>query len=461
MYVNGDVSFGPFVLSVAQRRLWHDGARVALKPKEAELLALLAERHPRTITKDEIIERLWRGGAASDAALTQTVYRLRRALGQYAGERDFIRTIPGIGFQFAGGSPIETRSEELDALRPSFSNYQRAVSQYRKRTEAAMLVAIRLLEEACREDPGYVPALVTLAKAYTNAGIRLFFPPQEAYRHARTALRHVFELDPAHAGAAATLGTLLLFFNNDRKAAHGAAERALLLAPQAAIAHKAATWERLSSGDFAAALTHADLAIRSGPSSQQSTALLGTVLYMMRRYTEAHACFRTARALDPLHTPSLFYDACTCAMTGDYKEARDLLNAITGTDLLPRVIAVRGYIAAKCGDATACANAIAALARVHVPTGIALSAVQLGLGDHERAAATLEAAFHTREPGLFLIAIDPMYDALRVSYPELTTMLQRTRRPMCDGCGTSISCETRDSSLLGFVETLCRACDTL
>ena len=302
-----------------------------------------------------------RRARASDAALTQTVYRLRRALGQYVSERDYIRTIPGVGFQFAGGSPIETRSDELDALRPGFSVYQHAVQQYRKHTESSILVAIRLLETVQSEDPHDVPALVTLAKAYTNAGIRLVLSPQDAYWRARRALHHVLELDPANAGAFATLSTLLLFFNGDREAAHRAAERALLLAPQAPPAHKAAIWERLSCGDLAAALTQADLAVRSGPSSRQSTALLGTVLYMARRYAEAHACFETARSLDPLDTTSLFYDACAYAVTADYDRAEALLNRMTGTDLLPRVISVRGYIAAKRGDAAAYAAAIAQL----------------------------------------------------------------------------------------------------
>ncbi|MGB6984439.1 MAG: winged helix-turn-helix domain-containing protein [Candidatus Aquilonibacter sp.] len=455
--MGNEVSFGPFTLSVAQRRLWHDGSRVALKPKEAELLVLLAERRPRTISKDEIIERLWRGAAASDAALTQTVYRLRRTLNQYASERDFIRTIPGIGFQFAGGSPIETRSDELDALRPAFSLYQRAVSQYRKRTEASILIAIRLLENVRSEDPDYVPALLVQAKAYTNAGIRLFLPPQDAYWLARRTLQRVLDRDPANADAFATLSALLLFFNGDRDAAQHAAERALLLAPQTPPAHKAAMWERLSRGDFAAALTQADLAVRSGPASQQSTALLGTVLYFARRYGDAHACFETARALDPLHTASLLYEARAYAMTGEYERADELLNAMTGTDLLARVIAARGYIAAKRGDAAASALAIAELQRARVPSDIALSLVHLARGDAASAAAALERALRTREPGLFLVAIDPMYAALHASHPELVTAIQRGRLPQCDSCAVEL--RARDTNGI-FDYSLCAQCQS-
>jgi DNA-binding winged helix-turn-helix (wHTH) protein/Tfp pilus assembly protein PilF len=454
--VGNEVAFGPFVLSVAQRRLWHAGARVALKPKEAELLALLAERHPRTISKDEIIERLWRG-AASDAALTQTVYRLRRALGQYASERDFIRTIPGIGFAFAGGSAIEARNEQLDALRPTFSLYQQAVSQYRKRTEASILIAIRLLEDVRSEDPDYIPALLMQAKAYTNAGIRLFLSPQEAYWLARRTLQRVLERDPANADAYATLSTLLLFFNGDREGAQHAAERALLLAPQTPPAHKAAIWERLSRGDFSAALTQADLAVRSGPASQQSTVLLGTVLYMTQRYADAHACFDTARSLGPANTTAVFYDACAHVMTGAYDRAEELLSAMTGTDMHARVIATRGYIAAKRGDLAASAKAIEALLAARVPSDTSRCAVHLARGEHASAAAALERAMHTREPGLFLVAIDPMYSALYATHGALLATLQRGRPAQCDHCGSEMRGRGDDDT---FDCLLCPQCQS-
>ena len=453
--MGNEVTFGPFVLSVAQRRLWHAGARVALKPKEAELLALLAERRPGTISKDEIIEHLWRGAAASDAALTQTVYRLRRVLGRYASERDFIRTIPGIGFQFAGGSPIETRNEELDALRPAFSLYQRAVSQYHKRTEASILVAIRLLDDVRSEDPDYVPALVMQAKAFTTAGIGLFLPPQDAYWLARRTLQRALDREPANADAFATLSTLLLFFNGDRETAQRAAERALLLAPHAPAAHEAAIWERLSRGDFAAALTQADLAVRSGPASQQSTVLLGTVLYLARRYADAHACFETARSLDPLPTTSLFYDACAYMMSEDYDRAEQLLNTMSGTDLFARVIAARGYLAAKRGDAAESEQALTELLGARVPSDISLGAVYLARDDHENAAAALERATRTREPGLFLVAVDPIYAPLQATHPELITTIQRGRTLQCDSCGTTLTArDTNDT----FDFSLCTQC---
>jgi tetratricopeptide (TPR) repeat protein len=178
--------------------------------------------------------------------------------------------------------------------------------------------------------------------------------------------------------------------------------------------------------------------VRSGPSSQQSTTLLGTVLYMMQRYAEAHACFKTAHRLGPFNTMAQFFDASAYVMTGAYDRAEDLLSAMTGTDMLPRVVAMRGYIAAKRGDLAASEKAIETIRAVRIPSDTALCAVHVARGEYASAVAALERAMRTREPGLFLVAIDPMYAALYASHRDLQTTLQRGRPPLCDSCGIEI-----------------------
>jgi DNA-binding winged helix-turn-helix (wHTH) protein len=438
--VSAEVAFGPFVLSVTHRRLWHQGAPVALKPKEAALLALLAERRPHPISKDEIIERLWRSGEASDAALTQTVYRLRRALGQYVGECEYIRTIPGLGFQFEElSSPIETRSATLDALRPTFGTYQRAVALYRQRSEIAVLEAIRLLESVCAEDPEFVPAWTMVARAYLTAGVRLFVERDVAFWRSRRALFEAIERDPQDDVGFSVLSALLLFFNADRELAKATAERALILAPHAASSHKAAIWERLSRRDFAAALTQADLAVRSGPASKQSISLLGMVLYMSRRYHEALSCFETALRMDSDHSVALFYEACAETMLGHYDIAKESLACVGGRDMRARVIAVQGCIAARERDASAVRRAIDALSGGPDASDVSICAVHLACGQYELAAAAIERALETREPGLFLVCVDPLYAELQRRYPSLIGAIDRGRDARCDRCAAPLA----------------------
>ncbi len=430
------VSFGRFIFHLTQRKLWHDGLPVTLKPKEAEFLAVLGERRPDIASRDEIIERLWMG-SASDAALNQTVYRLRQTLARY-DSASYIETVPERGFRLAGESPIDMRKHRPDALRPAFSLFQRAVALYRQRDETSVLQAIELLERACVEEPEYVPALETLATAYCNAGIRLFYSPQHAYWRARTLIERVVAIDPSSSRAFATLSTLLLFFNAHRSDARLAAERSILLAPDASVGHTAATWERLSRRDYIGALTQADLAVTADPASSFSTALFGTVLYMARRYDEAHRAFDTARALDNHHAMTYFYDGCAYALEGEYHEAEAMLSMVGGSDMSTRVIAARGYIAAKRGDAAGARRAISTLRSSAMPSHISLSAVELALNDDASAAGTLQRALRTREPGLFLTVVDPMYAPLHQKHPALIAAIEDGRPQQCDRCGAEL-----------------------
>jgi DNA-binding winged helix-turn-helix (wHTH) protein/Tfp pilus assembly protein PilF len=456
--LSGDILFGPFVLRIPQQELWHAGTPVALKPKEADLLALLAASRPRTISKDEIIERLWRGTAASDAALTQTVYRLRQTLAHYARGREFIRTIPGIGLQFTGGSPIETKNHHPDFQRTTFPLLQQAVAKFRHRTEGAILQSIGLLENICRRDPGYLAARTLLAKAYTTAGIRMFYDPREAYWRAKRELAAVIEDAPDSADAFAVLATLAIFFGADRETTRSAVEHALILGPHLPAAHNAAVWERLARRDFAAALTQADLAVAARPDSAHSSSQVGIALYLAGRFEEARTQFANALALHAQLTPVLFYDSCACFMLGDYQTALQRLNLMTGTDMAPRVTALRGSLAAKQGDSDGARAALAALSASPFPVDISICGVHLAMGDAQASAAALERALPTREPALFLAAIDPIYAPLCETHPHVVRAAERGRAPRCDRCAVLL----RPSEVQEFFRcSLCARCRAL
>jgi DNA-binding winged helix-turn-helix (wHTH) protein len=425
-----EISFGPFVLNLAQRRLWRDGARVALKPREAELLGLLAERRPRAIGKDELIEQLW-GGAATDAALAQTVYRLRQKLEQFGGHDGVIRTIPGVGFQFVGDSPFESPSAGVAVLSFEFPWYQEAVAQYRQRTRSSILSAIRTLEQLHALQPHFLPAIVTLARAYTVAGIRLFHCPQESYWMARRAVKSILDREPGSAEAYATLATLLLFYDGDREQAHRATEHALLLAPHSLFARKAAFWDRLSYGDFSGALAQADLMVRSMPASAQAAALLGTALYMARRYDDARRAFDMALELDPRNGTAVYYGASTCIAVEDLDRAEELLSCGDRSDVTCVTDGLRGVLAARRGDRVQCTEIIRRITSASIPARLALSAIAVAQGHLTRASELIGEVSRTREPSQFLLSVDPLYASLR---------LERAERggPKCARCGTAV-----------------------
>jgi DNA-binding winged helix-turn-helix (wHTH) protein len=106
------ITFGEFIFDPTVRLLVRRRTPVHLTPKGMELLALLAERRPRPVSKEEIHERVWPGVFVSDASLTALVFDLRAALGESARDPRFIRTVHGFGYAFVPdeGVALSTRT---------------------------------------------------------------------------------------------------------------------------------------------------------------------------------------------------------------------------------------------------------------------------------------------------------------------------------------------------------------
>src|SRR5260370_4015322 len=88
--------FGPFRIDTANRLLLCNGEPVAVKAKAVETLLLLVQRNGQVVEKDELMTQLWPDSFVEEANLTQTIYMLRKAL----GERHYIETIPRRGYRF-------------------------------------------------------------------------------------------------------------------------------------------------------------------------------------------------------------------------------------------------------------------------------------------------------------------------------------------------------------------------
>lgn len=90
---------GPWTVSPARRRIERADESVQLTPRGMAVLERLAAAGGDVVTRDELHDSVWRGGAVSDDALTQCIVELRKALGDSAREPRFIETIPKRGFR--------------------------------------------------------------------------------------------------------------------------------------------------------------------------------------------------------------------------------------------------------------------------------------------------------------------------------------------------------------------------
>ncbi|MGH8115856.1 MAG: winged helix-turn-helix domain-containing protein [Rhodanobacteraceae bacterium] len=88
------------VIAPATRRLLRDGSEVEVEAKVFDLIVLLVRSHERALGKQEIIETLWGRRPITDAALSQLIYKARRACGDDGDQQQVIRTIYGRGLQW-------------------------------------------------------------------------------------------------------------------------------------------------------------------------------------------------------------------------------------------------------------------------------------------------------------------------------------------------------------------------
>jgi DNA-binding winged helix-turn-helix (wHTH) protein len=105
--------FGDFVVDTVSYALLRAGQAVPVRPKVFDLLRYLIEHRERVVTKQELLEALWRGQHVDDFAVPWTVSHARRALGQESGAQQPIQTVRGRGYRFvaevveaAASSPV-------------------------------------------------------------------------------------------------------------------------------------------------------------------------------------------------------------------------------------------------------------------------------------------------------------------------------------------------------------------
>lgn len=86
------IAFGDYQFDCGTRQLWRGDTEIKLAPRASALLAILAERPTQVVGKQELIDRLWKGRAVGDDALTSCVQELRRALGDDPRNPRFVET---------------------------------------------------------------------------------------------------------------------------------------------------------------------------------------------------------------------------------------------------------------------------------------------------------------------------------------------------------------------------------
>jgi DNA-binding winged helix-turn-helix (wHTH) protein len=98
--------FGECEFDPDTREVFRGGKAVHVSPKAFALLAVLIERRPKAVSKEELHKLLWPDTFVSDANLPNLVAELRETLGDDAHEPRIIRTVQRFGYSFRAESPV-------------------------------------------------------------------------------------------------------------------------------------------------------------------------------------------------------------------------------------------------------------------------------------------------------------------------------------------------------------------
>ncbi len=94
--------FEDFVLDPDRRELTRGPEHIATGPQVFDLLLYLLENRTHVVTKDDLLDRIWKGRAVSDSTLASHINAARKAICDSGQEQRLIRTIARKGFRFVG-----------------------------------------------------------------------------------------------------------------------------------------------------------------------------------------------------------------------------------------------------------------------------------------------------------------------------------------------------------------------
>jgi Tol biopolymer transport system component/DNA-binding winged helix-turn-helix (wHTH) protein len=135
--------FGPFLVDAQKCLLLRQGEVIALTPKAFETLLVLVRHRGGVLEKEVLLKELWPHTIVDENNLARNVSTLRKALGQAAGEHEYVVTVPGRGYRFvASVREMEEGSAGVDAVAAPRIEPPEAAAPGRTGRRTALLAAL-------------------------------------------------------------------------------------------------------------------------------------------------------------------------------------------------------------------------------------------------------------------------------------------------------------------------------
>ena len=312
----------------------------------------------------------------------------------------------------------------------AYDLYLRGRSMRARSTPEGLLQSVALFEASAAEDSSYAAAAAAVAEVHATLAFHGIEPPAEAIAKAKAAAERALSLDPESPEALAGAALIAFTYDWDWPAAERAFRRALALNPNAVrtrVWYAAGLSTRRRHDEALAQLV---VARQLDPLSVSAGNDLAMTLYYARRYDEAMAqARRTLQANPNLTVAHVLLGECLAA-TGRYDAAIEAFKrAVNPSARISLVLGRLGRVLAKAGKRDEAQEVLAQLQAAPVRSGTRnteLAFVYAGLGDNDRAFASLERALEAREGEMLFLGVAPAFDGLQ-SDPRFDALLRRTK----------------------------------
>jgi DNA-binding winged helix-turn-helix (wHTH) protein/Tfp pilus assembly protein PilF len=460
----------------AERLLLRDKHVVHLTPKVFDTLVVLVEHGGRLLSKRELLGLIWRDTVVEENNLTQAICAIRKALGGSDDSREYVATVPKLGYRFVASVRIEdgetsggdrahdatdgvktfarpvvlalalaliallglregwwhlpqraralgNDGEHTASLR-AYQNYLDGLGALNQRTDPSLRAAIFYFERAIEQDSSYALAYAALADSYVLLGL-YNMSSQEVLPKAQLAAIKAVQLDSTSAEAHTALAAIDAFYNWDWLAARKEFERALQLSPDYPLAHHwygVAYW--VPMGSYDQALAQLTQARKLDSQSLIIQTDVGWVYYVMREYDRAIVEYDSVIKRDANFLPAHYMLSLAYERLGQYAQALSELRTsrrLNSTWAVPSppgsVENLTGYRSARRSRHTP-----ASAPGEGQPGLYAGALAYMRLGERARALLWLQFAYRQRDPGLVYLAADPVFDGVRndPSFRDLT-----------------------------------------